>query len=355
MTETKKRDPILSPSGKYTLQITSEPTKPGCWDYTVGTVSLTESGKVLDTVKRNYHSFGHCWIEGHANGHDYLVCGEDYQGQTVLELDTGRRRNFLPEEAKKGAGFCWVAYSYHAGQQLLVVDGCYWACPYEVRLYDFSDPMEKGWAQIEFPEGRYGESSNKDPEIYDDGKVKFFETAWINEDEEGEDSSQHEVVAWTLYQREGLKLRFLEFWIAEKEQKKRDEREAANKRYEEAWEAYKANDPYYLTFKERVANMGIPIEWGMISTGVCHENWSPIYKGSNSYKEGERADSRVCFHLSRVVNGVKLTIDIEWGRTEAPILFRVYRDSAKAEDVWYERSIENLGKAFDAAGALLSA
>lgn len=116
-----------SPSGKYSLTISTIETKPGCWDYTCGVVKAGD--REISTVKRNYSSFPFLWIEDHPNGHDYLVCGENYQGQTVIELDTGKRRDFLPEEAKKGHGFCWGSCTFDRTTMMLVVCGCIWACP----------------------------------------------------------------------------------------------------------------------------------------------------------------------------------------------------------------------------------
>lgn len=343
--EVKKREPVTSPSGKYVLQVTSRATKPGCWNYTTGEVTRADTGEAIVSVDRNYSSFPYAWVEGHSNGHDYLVCGANYQGQTVIELDTGTRKDFLPETAKQGHGFCWVQYSYNADLKILVVSGCIWACPYETRFYDFADPMG-GWEELQFPEGMYADDCEKDPEITPDGKIRIFETRCFNEDEEGEDDEIRVVVAHTTYQREGMKLLFVEKWVEPKEQIRRDERDAANARYEAAWEEYKQTDPFYLRFKERFKEAGIPVEFGVVSRGWCHSNWSPTYTGS---------DSRICVDLARgkMVNGVKMSIEIQWGQKEAPILLQIYRDSVK-EETWYERSMENFDRAFDTGLKLLA-
>ena len=138
----------LSPSGKYKLVITSHPTGPGTWSFTKGVVS--KDGEIIGEVRRNYSSFPFTWMEDHINGHDYLVAGEDYQGQTFIELDTGRRRDFLPDAASEGFGFCWADYRLLGDGKTLLVDGCYWACPYELKFFNVSDPMN-GWPEIELP------------------------------------------------------------------------------------------------------------------------------------------------------------------------------------------------------------
>lgn len=144
-----------SPSGRYRLVTDSYTTGKGTWNYTRGRVYKEGSEEPFQDVARNYGSFGFLWMEDHINGHDYLVCGEDYQGQTFIELDTGARRDHLPEEAKEGHAFCWVDYELLPDGKTLRVDGCYWACPYEFRFYDVSNPMG-GWPLLEFKDGTRG-------------------------------------------------------------------------------------------------------------------------------------------------------------------------------------------------------
>lgn len=132
----------LSPSGKYRLVVTKHGTGPGTWDYSKGRVYAGD--KLITTVCRNYGAFPFAWVEGHPKG-SFLLAGEDYQGQTVIDLVAGERKDFLPKEAADGAGFCWAKYTPNSDGMLLAVEGCYWACPYEVRIVDFSDPMNPPW------------------------------------------------------------------------------------------------------------------------------------------------------------------------------------------------------------------
>ena len=148
--ETQQGEPqtVTAPSGKYQLVVTQHYTEQGCWSYTKGEVQDAQ-GKPIATVCRNYGSFLHAWVENHAHtGKSYLICGEDYQGQSVVELDTGEVRHYLPSAAHDGHGFCWVIIHPSPDGSLLAVEGCYWACPYEVRVYDFSKPLTMPW--IEF-------------------------------------------------------------------------------------------------------------------------------------------------------------------------------------------------------------
>lgn len=132
----------LSPSLRYSLHVTAYRTSEGCWNYTRGEVYDTQGqegkGVKIADVKRNYSMFPFEWVEGHPDGHDYLVCGEDYQGQTVIQLDTGKR----VDTEDTSFGFCWAKIDASPTKDVLAVNGCYWGGPYEVVLFDFSDPMK---------------------------------------------------------------------------------------------------------------------------------------------------------------------------------------------------------------------
>lgn len=132
---------LFSPSNKYQLNIREYDTGKHYWNYTRGTI-YDANGKEIADVKRNYSAFPYAWVEGHPNGHDYLVCGFNYQGQTIIELDTGKRKDYLPEEAKLGMGFCWAAYEPSPNRLKLAVNGCYWGGPYDIVIVDFSDPIK---------------------------------------------------------------------------------------------------------------------------------------------------------------------------------------------------------------------
>jgi len=326
-----------SPSGRYVLTTGSIETKPGCWSYyTLGSIKRA-SGEPIVEVKRNYSSFPFEWIEDHPSGHDLLVCGENYQGQTVIELDTGRRRDFLPAEAAKGHGFCWVSYYYAPEQRLVVVSGCYWACPYETRFYDFSDPMEKGWPELEFPEGMYADDCEKNPEVHANGKIVVFETRCVDDDA---DDEVREVIARTTFQREGNKLLFVEKWVDENEQRRRDEHKVANDKWEAEWAEYKKTDPYFLLVKERVEKDDLYRADYSVSIGQCYKGWCPHFDGT---------DARVCRRLAerRDVGGTQVTIDMEWGRTSAPIKVIVFRDKGQDEVSWFEHSLAGMTAALD--------
>lgn len=336
-----------SPSGKYTLLMTPFGTGKGSWDVTQGIVSLTE-GKQIAEVRRNYSAFPFLFIEGHPNGHDYLVCGEDYQGQTVIELDTGTRRELLPEEAKQGHGFCWADYKFNEPNQMLVVEGCHWACPYEFRFYDFSDPMN-GWPELEIeiegkPDCIYNDE--RAPEVGDNGTIKCFQ---INDDDpkynwdDDSKAKDQPVASIQTFKREGSKIVRVDEWVSDFEKKYRADREEAQRKYEEWEKNFKATDPLYLRYIELGKDPKLsPQDYS--SRGTTHENWCPDWKGK---------EARWC---RRIVKDKKpYTIDFEWAVKTGPIKLTIYKGGKHVEDKFFmEHSVESVEKAFAYAVELVS-
>ena len=335
---------VKSPSGKYEFHLTRHSTGKNTWNYSKAKVY--RGGELLTEVCRNYGSFPSLFVEGHPNGHDLLVCGEDYQGQTVIELDTGRRRDFLPKEAGQGIGFCWSSYEFHAATQILVVNGCYWACPYEFKFYDFSDPMEKGWPLLETE--CCIDSDRKDPVLGEDGTITTFETQWEHpEDEDNEDFDEDTAprvdAVVRKFKREDGKLTLVSEWVSEAEQQRRKEREEGEREYKAWCEEFKATDPLYLAYVERVKDPWLaPADY--MSTGVTHDNWCPDFK--------ER-ESRWCRRIVDRKKNQPYTLDYEWAVKTGPVKLTVYKDGNTFETKFWPHSVEGVHAAFDYAKSLL--
>ena len=135
----------LSPSGRYRLQVRVYATGENTWSYSRGEVFRVSDGAKVADVKRNYVTFPHLFVEDHAvTGHDYLIASEDYQGHTVVDLTASEIMSFLPEDAAEGHGWCPTSFELLADRKTLKVEGCYWACPYQIQIWDFSDPTREG-------------------------------------------------------------------------------------------------------------------------------------------------------------------------------------------------------------------
>lgn len=132
------KESFLSPSGRYALETEELSMGKDTWSYARGVVTRVADGATIAEVIRNYGHFWHCWVQ-HPDGQEYLLCGEDYQGYNVIDLERGENGVYFPTEAYDGHGFCWTQVHPSPDGLVLAVEGCYWACPYEIVLYDFRD------------------------------------------------------------------------------------------------------------------------------------------------------------------------------------------------------------------------
>lgn len=139
---------FTSPSGLYKLQVMEYgPGKEPSWRYSRGIVTRLSDGKIIADVRRNIGHFWHTWVE-HPNGNEYLLCGEDYQGFSVINLSRDSYQAYFPEQGYQGFGFCWTAAYPSPDKYVLAVDGCYWACPYELVFFDFRMPDDLPYKEL---------------------------------------------------------------------------------------------------------------------------------------------------------------------------------------------------------------
>jgi hypothetical protein len=98
--------------------------------------------RVIATTTRNYPDDGILTFL-QQDGQDYLLISENYHGgYGCVDLATGEKVVFEPEN-KKDQHWCWVAVNSHDAQaKTLRISGCYWACPFDVATVDFSNPMK---------------------------------------------------------------------------------------------------------------------------------------------------------------------------------------------------------------------
>ncbi|WP_437310933.1 hypothetical protein [Sorangium sp. So ce388] len=340
--EGSRRD-FLSPTGKYRLEVSSFSIGRGAWDYAQGKVYRTGSDAPVAVVQRNHDSFPFLFVEEHPNGHDYLVCGEDYQGQSVVELDTGKRRDHLPDEANEGIGFCWVDMRFEASAAVLVVEGCIWACPYEFRFFDFSDPMS-GWPEIE--SATMIDADRRPPTFSDDGEIICYQSASVDATEADASAAsiaEAPIVATQTFRRDGLKLVLQSEWVSEKEQARRKAQEEGRKRYE-AWLAgFRANDPLYLTFVRALSDPAFSPE-DHDGIGVTYDGWCPDYKARE-----RRITRRI---VKKGTSGY--TVDLEWGAETGPVKLVVYKDGHHAENRFFEHSVAGMRDALAHAKSLIA-
>lgn len=329
----------LSPSGRFKLITSRFSTGPGSWDYSQGKVYHAGSDVPLATVQRNYGAFPFTWVEAHPDGNDYLIAGQDYQGQTVIELDTGLRVERLSPGTEKGHGFCWAEARFDAATQMLIVCGCIWACPYEFRFYDFSHPMD-GWPEIE-PDTMI-EEDRRWPVLEPDGVIRCFQSEMPDDkdDDEEDDTPEPipEIAATSAFKREGLKLVRIKEEVSDKEQARRLRRIENERKYEEWKATFKATDPLYLTYITMVKDPALSPE-DYESIGQTHENWCKDFTGR---------ERRWCRRIVTKPKGARegFTVDLEWGVELGPVKLAIYKDGKVLEDKFFEHSVAGMSEAF---------
>jgi len=240
--ETKEE---LSPSGRYRLLIRWYATKEGSWNYSRGTVTRVSDDLEVCDIVRNYSSFHHSFVT--KGDTEYLITGRSYMSQTIVNLETGQ--DMEPQDYHyNGSGFCWAQAKLSPDGNVLVVDGCHWAAPYEFRFYDFSDPEGQGWPElpVETPngEGTWLYSDEEQPVFNEDGTITVCETAQIytptgqREDDvtmeqmkeygeayDDESNFDRETDVKLTLKRDGAKFVVLDTWKSEYREK-RDARQA---------------------------------------------------------------------------------------------------------------------------------
>lgn len=324
-----------SPSGKYKLTISQFNTKKGCWSYSQGQIFSLKSDTPLAIVNRNYGSFPFLFIENHPNGHDYLVCGEDYQGHTVIELDTGKRADHLPNEAEDGFGFCSAIFSnFNLEHQLLLVDGCYWGGPYEFKFYDFSDPLNK-FQMLEDEDGIFSDA--RKPTFEPDGTIKTY-YSYENTNEDDDESVPGELAATKTFRREGDKLILLSEDVSEKEKDRRIRNEKAEKEWEEFVHNYKLCDPIWLRFQELIKESTFkPSSYS--SVGYTYKDWCPTWSGE---------EKRFCQRIFDS-HGKGYTFDIEIAHASGPIKLVQYKEGKTLDPMFFDHSIQGIEEAIQYA------
>ena len=168
---------IVSPCGKYELQAKDDPEILVYSDYAE---TVKKSKYIIHRVVRKSNNsliFEYRTLNETANilvfftqdGTDWLLTGLEYMSQLFINLDTGmyydncrildslsdnrykRMSNADLENASggfaDGEGFIWCNITI-GDDKTALVEGCYWAFPYETRKYDLSN-IPQGWPLLE--------------------------------------------------------------------------------------------------------------------------------------------------------------------------------------------------------------
>ena len=83
-----------------------------------------------------------CWV--HKNGKEYLMLPEAFQGQSVFDVSSKQLFSFYSREDP----FIWQSIHPSPNGNKVAVDGCYWACPNELRVYNTENITELPYKMI---------------------------------------------------------------------------------------------------------------------------------------------------------------------------------------------------------------
>jgi hypothetical protein len=181
-----------SPCGRYRTRIDSFKTGSGTWNITRGTVLRNSDDQVIAVVHRNYSSFTHSWVgQGEKT---YLLTGEHYQGQTVVDCETGEVSTTNPDETD---GWCWAEHKPSPNGKIVAVCGCYWGCPYHWQLFDFSNPTATPLPEIkcEYLEHQDGEWIDNETFVNREFERYSKETGESEEDMGWEEYMRHQTLS----------------------------------------------------------------------------------------------------------------------------------------------------------------
>ncbi|AFM41478.1 hypothetical protein Desaci_2536 [Desulfosporosinus acidiphilus SJ4] len=80
----------------------------------------------------------------HSNGKTYLLFKIDLYGYSIMNLSNYEVYHFVPDVSFLGQEetFIWTGAFYFNKNNILVVDGCYWACPYATLFINLTNPEQ---------------------------------------------------------------------------------------------------------------------------------------------------------------------------------------------------------------------
>jgi hypothetical protein len=247
-----ERAEVLSPSGRYRLVIRSVHIPPH-YDYTRGTVTRVADGVEICDIKRNHFVFHHAFVT--KDGREYLIAGHSYMSQSVVDLDAGTVYE-PPGDHYDSSAFCWVLARLSPDGTTLAVDGCHWACPYEYRFYDFTDPA-RGWPAVPVAGGDVIDVVDGRPPVWIDGAT--FECYQTRPGPDG----TLEVAVRTRLRRDGHTMVVVERELSDGERARVAAEAARTAELDAWWSAFSTADPMYLAMAAAIRAHQLPDDGGV--------------------------------------------------------------------------------------------
>lgn len=300
---------VISPSGRFRLTIRTYRTAPGRWNYSRGIVTRLADGVTVCDVQRNFGLFHHSFVT--KGGREYLIAGRSYMSQTIIDLDAGQEFE-APGDRYDGGAFCWARCYLSPDGNTLAVDGCFWACPYEFRFFDFGDPS-KGWPPLPILDVERIENPSdiREPQWIDATTIECFQS-----DDKGEPQER------TRMQRRGREMAVVDHWVSDAEQVRREDEARAEAEQDAWWERFRSTDPMYRRLIDLVRANHLPCE---------NLEWQP----------GGR---RISFWFRR--QEPRASADLDWDTEARTLLLQLYSaEGARGDAMAFEHSLAGISAA----------
>ncbi len=96
--------------------------------------NIETSEKLLEYITdADDNDFAACWFQ--KDNKDYLILPEAFQGQSIVDISQKQLHSFYSSQEP----FIWQTIYPSPDGNKLAVEGCYWACPRELRIYDSTE------------------------------------------------------------------------------------------------------------------------------------------------------------------------------------------------------------------------
>jgi hypothetical protein len=176
---------FISPSGKFRLDTTNYWCKDPNWDLTKIEIFEQATNERIFDFFSNDGQFYFSWLA--TNNIEYVVCAEDLcGGQTIIDLTNKKMAGYSTGDD----GFIWTDFHLSPDGKKLATIGCYWACQFVIKLFDFTNPLTLplpelkeialldndeiilGWIDNENIKTK-GVKRNREPEYFENGSMRF--------------------------------------------------------------------------------------------------------------------------------------------------------------------------------------
>lgn len=129
---------FVSPNDHYRLETSNywQDKEDVNWDVTKAQIFDNQTNEKIFDFFGNDEKFFYKWLI--KDEIEYLICAEDlFGGQTIVDLTNRKMEGYSPGED----GFIWTDYHLSPDGYKIAIIGCYWACPYVIKIYDFKTPL----------------------------------------------------------------------------------------------------------------------------------------------------------------------------------------------------------------------